>query len=88
MIDDTAAFVEERFGAEIVYGDTDSVFVRFPGKTLSEADVLARECESVINEPGGPFAPPNYVRKNERAGAPRSPPPPLTHTKHTHSVGV
>ena len=61
MIGDTAAFVEERFGAEIVYGDTDSVFIRFPGKTLDEADTLARECESVINKPGGPFAPPNYL---------------------------
>ena len=61
MIDDTAAFVEERFGAEIVYGDTDSVFVRFPDKTLAQADALARECESVINGPGGPFAPPNHL---------------------------
>jgi DNA polymerase elongation subunit (family B) len=61
MIDATAEFIKTRFGGEVVYGDTDSVFVRFPGKTLAQANALAHECEEVINQPAGPFRAPNYL---------------------------
>ena len=42
MIDRTKAIMEERFGAKVIYGDTDSVMVMFPQTTegRSEADLL------------------------------------------------
>jgi DNA polymerase elongation subunit (family B) len=35
--------VETEFGAEVVYGDTDSAFIRFPTTDLSESIILARK---------------------------------------------
>ena len=61
MIDNTAAFVKKHYDGETVYGDTDSVFVRFPGADLAKTYELARECEEKINGDDGPFVKPNYL---------------------------
>jgi len=42
--------VEEEFGAEVVYGDTDSIFVKFPTKDLSEAIELGKKSADRITE--------------------------------------
>jgi DNA polymerase elongation subunit (family B) len=40
--------VEEDFGAEVVYGDTDSIFVKFPGKNLEETIKAGQESAALI----------------------------------------
>lgn len=40
--------VEEDFGAEVVYGDTDSIFVKFPGKNLEETIKAGQEAANLI----------------------------------------
>jgi DNA polymerase zeta len=38
----------EKWGARVVYGDTDSVFIYFPGKTKNEAFLLGNEIAETI----------------------------------------
>ncbi|KAG2233310.1 hypothetical protein INT48_007746 [Thamnidium elegans] len=40
----------EKWGARVVYGDTDSVFVYFPGKTKDEAFILGNEIANTITK--------------------------------------
>lgn len=40
--------VEEDFGAEVVYGDTDSIFVKFPGKNLEETIKAGQDAAELI----------------------------------------
>ena len=42
--------VESQFGAEVVYGDTDSIFVKFPTKDLSESIRLGLAAGKAITE--------------------------------------
>lgn len=58
MIEKTKSFVEERFmikngynhNAQVVYGDTDSVMVKFGVKKLEEAMILGKEASILISE--------------------------------------
>lgn len=45
LINDT-----EQWGARVVYGDTDSVFIYFPGKTREEAFTLANEIAETVTK--------------------------------------
>ena len=40
--------VEKEFGAEVVYGDTDSIFIKFPGKSLEDAIKAGQESAKLI----------------------------------------
>jgi DNA polymerase elongation subunit (family B) len=40
--------VEDEYGAEVVYGDTDSIFVKFPGKDLEGAIKAGQESAQLI----------------------------------------
>lgn len=40
----------KKWGARVVYGDTDSVFVYFPGKTKDEAFTLGHEIANTITQ--------------------------------------
>ena len=42
--------VEEQMGAEVVYGDTDSIFVKFPTKSLAESIQLGLEAGRKITQ--------------------------------------
>ena len=59
MIYDSKRFVEDRYGATVVYGDTDSVFIKFPGHLDLRATYdKALEVEAAINGPDGLFTRP------------------------------
>lgn len=48
--------VENEFGAEVVYGDTDSIFVKFPTKDLAEAIALGQKAaESITRQCRKPY---------------------------------
>ena len=48
--------VENEFGAEVVYGDTDSIFVKFPTKDLAEAISLGQKAaESITRQCRKPY---------------------------------
>lgn len=68
MIDRTKEFAEKNYNATVVYGDTDSCFVKFPGmeglspeEKREKAIKVAQHMEKEINKPDGPFQTPNYV---------------------------
>jgi DNA polymerase elongation subunit (family B) len=49
---DAKRIVEEEFGAEVVYGDTDSIFVYFPTKSLTETIALGQQAAARITASG------------------------------------
>ena len=49
---DAKKIVEEQFGGEVIYGDTDSIFIKFGTKDLKESMDLAREAASAITASG------------------------------------
>lgn len=50
IIGDTKKMIEDRFGYEVVYGDTDSVFVKIPSDDLEEISKKAEEIVKYMNE--------------------------------------
>jgi DNA polymerase elongation subunit (family B) len=49
---DAKKIIETEFGGEVIYGDTDSVFVKFQTKSLSESMELARKSAERITASG------------------------------------
>jgi len=49
---DAKKIVEEQFGAEVIYGDTDSIFVKFPTKDLQTSMDMARKAAEMITASG------------------------------------
>ena len=49
---DAKKIVEEQFGGEVIYGDTDSIFIKFPTKDLRESMELAKNAAAVITASG------------------------------------
>ena len=49
---DAKTIVEQQFGAEVIYGDTDSIFVKFPTKDLQESMDMARKAADAITAAG------------------------------------
>ena len=49
---DAKEIVETQFGAKVVYGDTDSIFVQFPTKNLQESMDMARKAADIITASG------------------------------------
>ena len=45
------------FGAEVIYGDTDSIFIKLPGRTVKEAFAFGQDfCDSVTKSNPPPVA--------------------------------
>jgi len=66
-LEEAAAFASERFGAHLVYGDTDSIFVTLPTDSNAEAFAISERIEEAINGPDGIFNKPVYVSNQSRA---------------------
>jgi len=49
---DAKKIVEEQFGGEVIYGDTDSIFIKFPTKDLKESMDLAKQAATAITASG------------------------------------
>ena len=49
---DAKKIVEDQFGAEVVYGDTDSIFIKFPTTDLQESIDMARKAADIITSTG------------------------------------
>jgi len=49
---DAKKIVEEQFGAQVIYGDTDSIFVKFPTKDLQTSMDMARKAAEMITASG------------------------------------
>jgi DNA polymerase delta subunit 1 len=49
---DAKKIVEEQFNGEVIYGDTDSIFIKFPTKDLKESMELAQKAATVITASG------------------------------------
>ena len=58
------ATIEERWNAQVAYGDTDSVFVLLPGATPEEAFDIADEIVEVVTSEN----PPPVTLKFEKVG--------------------
>lgn len=55
LIDQTKRFVESQYGATVIYGDTDSVMLQFPGvdtvhQAFTLAERVARECSATFRD--------------------------------------
>ena len=55
-----------RWGARVVYGDTDSLFVHMPGRTVEEAHVIGQEIAAAVTAEN----PPPVVLKLEKVYSP------------------
>ena len=55
-----------RWGARVVYGDTDSLFVHMPGRTVEEAQVIGQEIAAAVTAEN----PPPVVLKLEKVYSP------------------
>jgi DNA polymerase elongation subunit (family B) len=49
---DAKKIVEEQFGGQVIYGDTDSIFIKFPTKDLKESMEMAQKAAAVITASG------------------------------------
>ena len=49
---DAKKIVEDTFGAQVIYGDTDSIFVKFPTKDLQTSMDMARKAADMITASG------------------------------------
>jgi DNA polymerase elongation subunit (family B) len=49
---DAKKIVEEQFGGEVIYGDTDSIFIKFETKSLPESIELAKKAATAITASG------------------------------------
>jgi DNA polymerase elongation subunit (family B) len=49
---DAKKIVEEQFDGEVIYGDTDSIFIKFPTKDLKESMEMAQKAAAVITASG------------------------------------
>jgi DNA polymerase elongation subunit (family B) len=49
---DAKKIVEEQFGGEVIYGDTDSIFIKFQTKDLQESMDIAKEAAAAITASG------------------------------------
>jgi DNA polymerase elongation subunit (family B) len=51
-IHDAKKIVEEQFGAQVIYGDTDSIFVKFPTTDLQQSINMAKQAADIITASG------------------------------------
>lgn len=63
LIKFTAQIIEKK-GFEIIYGDTDSIFINLTVNSFAEAEKEGKEIESYINKFFAKFTMENYNRKN------------------------
>ncbi|KAK2195356.1 bifunctional DNA-directed DNA polymerase [Babesia duncani] len=43
-------FISKNFDAQVIYGDTDSLFIKFPGRSIEEARELSHDIANAINQ--------------------------------------